>query len=120
MALVQVLLDQRPGPLPLTGTFVAKSSDPLDFIVNGVSIRKLGTPNGAAGVEIVIKDSTGKEVGYTSGTIAGDVVGARRAIVSQWGQSNLKPGETYSFTVQGVNAECASDGKDFYTAIIIY
>ena len=120
MALVQLLLDQHPGPLPIKGTFQCLSTEVFDFIVSGVSVRKPNTAVGAAGVEISITDKTGKEVGYTSGTIDGMVVGGRRAIVSQFGQTALNAGETYNFEVRPVFPECASDAKDFYTATIIY
>ena len=120
MALLQLLLDQHPGPLPIKGTFQCLSSDALDFIVNGVSVRKYGSPNGPAGIEIVITDSDGKQVGWTSGTIDGSVTGGRRSVISQFGQSSLKPGKTYNFVVQGISAEVASDKDDFFTATIIY
>jgi hypothetical protein len=120
MAMMEVLLNQHPGPLPLKGTFTCKASAPLDVWVQGVSIRKTGTQLGAAGCEIVITDSTGKELGYTSGTIDGNVAGGRRATVSQFGQTKLNAGEVYSFEVRPVFPEVASDARDFFTAIIIY
>jgi hypothetical protein len=120
MALVQLLLDQHPGPLPIKGTFQCLSTEVFDFIVSGVSVRKANTAVGAAGVEIVITDLKGKQVGYTSGTIDGAVLGGRRATISQFGQTSLNAGETYNFEVRPVYPECASDAKDFYTATIIY
>jgi hypothetical protein len=120
MALVQLLLDQHPGPLPIKGTFQCLSTEVFDFIVSGVSVRKPNTALGAAGVEISITDKTGKEVGYTSGTIDGTVMGGRRATIAQFGQTSLNAGETYNFEVRAVFPECASDAKDFYTATIIY
>ena len=120
MALVQQLLDQHPGPLPIKGTFQCLSTEVFDFIVSGVSVRKPNTALGAAGVEIYIFDKDGKQVGYTSGTIDGTLSGGRRATVAQFGQTSLSAGETYSFEVRPVFPECASDAKDFYTATIIY
>lgn len=120
MALVQQLLDQHPGPLPIKGTFQCLSTEVFDFIVTGVSVRKPNTALGVAGVEIILTDKNGKQVGYTSGTIDGTLMGGRRAIISQFGQTSLNAGETYNFEVRPVYPECASDGKDFYTATIIY
>jgi len=120
MALVQLLLDQHPGPLPIKGTFQCLSTEVFDFFVSGVSVRKPNTALGVAGVEIYITDHTGKQVGYTSGTIDGTVIGGRRAVVSQFGQTSLNAGETYNFEVRAIYPECLSDAKDFYTATIIY
>ncbi|HJW93143.1 MAG TPA: hypothetical protein VJ901_05960 [Thermoanaerobaculia bacterium] len=118
--MMEVLLNQHPGPLPLKGSFVCKASAPLDAFVQGVSVRKTGTQAGAAGCEIVITDKDGKQVGYTSGTIDGDVMGGRKATVSQWGQTKLNAGEQYNFEVRPVFPEVLSDQDDFFTAVIIY
>ena len=120
MALVQVLTEQHPGPLPIKGTFTCLSSEAFDVIVTGTSIRKLGSANGPAGVEIIIRDKNGKDVGYTSGVVDGNVAGGRRSCVSQFGQTSLIPGETYSYILQPVFPEVASDAKDFFNAVIIY
>ena len=119
MALIQVLLNQKPGPLPIKGTFQCLSTAELDFIVCGVSYRPPG-PVGAAGVEIVITDLSGKEVGYTSGTIDSGMPGDRKATVAQFGQSQLKAGVKYNFEVRSVFPECGSDKDDYYSAAIIY
>ena len=120
MALVQVLANQQRGPLPIKGTFQCLSSEAFDVFVTGVSWRRKGTQNVAAGVEIILTNHAGKQVGYTSGTITGDPPEIRRTIVSQWGQTSLNPGETYNFVIQPVFPECGSDNNDFYTATIIY
>ena len=120
MAMMEVLLYQRPGPLPIKGQFTCKASSPLDVFVQGASMRKTGTKTGPAGCEIEITDSKGKAVGYTSGTIDGAVLGGKRATVSQWGQTQLNAGETYNFEVRAVYPEVASDANDFFTAVIIY
>ena len=73
MALMQQLLDQHPGPLPIKGTFQCLSTEVFDFIVTGVSVRKPNTALGVAGVEIILSDHTGKE-----GDVAEDRRHARR------------------------------------------
>jgi hypothetical protein len=60
MAMMDVLLYQHPGPLPLKGSFQCKANQPLDVFVQGTSVRN--TKPGAAGCEIYIRDSSGKDV----------------------------------------------------------
>jgi hypothetical protein len=119
MAMVQLLLDQHPGPLPISGKFQCMSSETVDVIVTGVAYRKQGAPNGPAIVEIVIRKD-GKEVGKASGVVEGSAPGGWRAMVSQWGQMKLEAGETYEFVVQPALPEVASSEKHHYTATIVY
>lgn len=118
MAMLQLLLDQHPGPLPLTGTFQPRSSEVVDMIISGVAWRRGSSSTNTIGIELVIKDKDGNQVGYTSGTLDSGVI--RRAVVAQFGQMTLKWGETYSFTLQLLHADQNSDSNDFFTATIIY
>jgi hypothetical protein len=120
MAMLQVLLNQVKGPLPLKGTFQCRSSDIIDAIVTGVSYRKTGTPNGPAGVNLVITDSTGNTIGEATGRVEGSAVGGWRSMISQWGQMKLNAGETYNFEVRAAFPEVDSSSDNFFTATLVY
>lgn len=115
--ITQVLAAQKPGPLPLRGSFTCLADDDLDLFLTGTASRK--RDGGNASIVMKVKDKTGRIVFETAAAVYIGNHSINLPLVSQFKQARLVIGETYQWEIEtGEGSGSYSD--DVYSAVIIY
>ena len=119
MAVIQVLLESKQGPLPLKGQFQPQSDLVASVYFTGTA--QTSAPGQTIQVQLVIYDADGKDAGGTSGAVFSNEAKQHKTMLALL--ANQKPwefGQTYSFEITAVGPTTTSDANDFYSLTILY
>ena len=111
--MLQVILNQKPGPLPLNVTFQALSDGPSTLIVHG-SVWS-STANQKLGIAIQLD---GAQVGTAQ--IFSNGASTHRAVVPTYIPIKLQQGQHTLNLILLPGSQTTSDLNDFFTAVIDY
>jgi hypothetical protein len=111
--MLQVILNQKPGPLPINATFTALSDGPSTLIVHG-SVWTT-TANQKIGIAIQLD---GAQVGTAQ--IFSNTASTHRAVVPTYIPIQLKQGQHTLTLALLPSTPTTSDFNDFFTAVIDY
>ncbi|MDP8980646.1 MAG: hypothetical protein M3O35_08660 [Acidobacteriota bacterium] len=109
---VQVILNQKNGPLPVTVSFNAPTDGPCWLVVSGSVWTQ--TPNLSIGVEVSLD---GKPIG--SASIFSNAPSTHRAVVPTYIPLTLSIGPHQLFLGAATHGTI-SDSNDFFTAVLEY
>ena len=111
--MLQIILNQKPGPLPINATFNALSDGPSTLIVHG-SVWSTSA-NQKIGIAIQLD---GTQVGIAQ--IFSNGASTHRAVVPSYFAIKLQQGQ-HTLTLSLLpNSQTTSDYNDFFTAVIDY
>jgi len=119
MAVYQVLLDQRQGPLPIKGQFEPKGDNVPSLFFNGTA--SAARPGASLTVQVQIVDQDGKDAGSTSAIIVSNEAHQHKTLLAMF--INQKPfafGSTYTFYVTAATTDTLADENDYYSLMIAY
>ena len=119
MAVVQVLVDSKPGPLPLTGQFQPQGDLVPSIYFTGTA--QTSVPGVTIQVQVNIYDADGKDAGGTSGAVFSNEAKQHKTMLALL--INQKPwnfGQTYSYQILAVGPTTTSDANDIYSLTILY
>lgn len=119
MAVIQVLLDSHPGPLPLKGQFQAQADLVPSIFFSGTA--QTTAPGGTCQVQVEIFDQDGQPAGYTTAIVMSNETKQHKTMLALL--INQKPfnfGSTYTFVIQPTVSSTISDANDFYSVTILY
>ena len=111
--MLQVILNEKPGPLPLNITFNALSDGPSTLIVHGSVWSK--TADQKIGIAIQLD---GAQVGTAQ--IFSNAASTHRAVVPTYIPIKLQQGQHTLGLVLLPGTQTTSDFNDFFTAVIDY
>lgn len=110
---IQVILNQKPGPLPLTATFNSLSDAPSTLIVSG-SVWSIAV-NQTIGISIQLD---GVQVGTAQ--LFSNTGSTHRAVVPAYIPIKLQQGQHKLTLALMPNTQTTSDLNDYFTAVIDY
>jgi len=119
VAVIQILLDSHPGPLPLKGQFQPEGDLVPSVYLTGTA--QSSAPGFALEVQLVILDPDGKDAGSTSAVVYSNEAKQHKTLLALL--TNQKPwkfGETYTFYVTAGGQTTISDANDSYSLTILY
>lgn len=110
---IQVIFNQKNGPLPLNATFNAPSDAPIYLEITG-SVWS-ATANQPIGIGIELDGQTiGKAQVFSNGA------STHRAVVSSYVPIQLKQGQHQLNLIQLTGTTTTSDLNDLFTAVLHY
>ena len=109
---IQVILNQRKGPLPLTATFNAPSDAPSCLIISGSAWTQ--TANQTIGIEVTLD---GKPIG--SASIWSNAPATHRAVVPTYIPVKLAFGQ-HTIVLSAATSGTISDLNDFFDVVLDY
>jgi hypothetical protein len=118
MAVIQILLDSQPGPLPLTGTFQPQADLPPTLFLTGTAQTSSPVNPIMVGVSIILD---GKDAGGTTAVVMSNEAKQHKTLLAL--PANQKPwsfGQTYTYSIAATGPGTISDANDFYSLTIIY
>lgn len=110
---IQVILNQKQGPLPIQVSFNAPSDAPMYLEVTGSVWTQ--TANKMIGIDVVLD---GADVGNAQ--IFSNTSATHRAVVSTYIPIQLKQGQHQLVLKPLPNTTTVSDVNDFFTAVLHY
>jgi hypothetical protein len=119
MAAIQVLLDSKPGPLPLKGQFQPEGDLVPSVYFTGTA--QSSAPGATIQVQVNIFDADGKDAGGTSGVVFSNEAKQHKTMLALLiNQKPLSFGQTYSYEIFAAGPTTTSDANDFYSLTILY
>jgi|ERR1041385_5240189 hypothetical protein len=118
MAVIQILLDSKPGPLPLKGTFQPQADLVPCVYLTGTA--QTNTPS-TIQIELAILDKDGKDAGGTSVVVFSNEPNQHKTLLALL--TNQKPwnfGETYTYSITAASPGAFADANDFFSLTILY
>ena len=119
MAVIQVLVDSKSGPLPLTGQFQPQGDLVPSVYFTGTA--QTSAPGANIMVQVNIFDAEGKDAGGTSGLVFSNEAKQHKTMLALL--INQKPwsfGQTYTYQIYAAGPTTTSDANDFYSLTILY
>jgi hypothetical protein len=110
---VQVILNEKKGPLPLTATFNAPSDAPTCLVVTGSVWTQ--TANQTIGIEVSLD---GKPIGLAS--IFSNLQATHRTVVPTYIPLTLKFGPHTLTLSAAPGTTTISDINDFFSTVLLY
>lgn len=110
---IQVILNQKQGPLPINVTFDAPSDAPIYLEVTG-SVWTL-TANSLVGIAVELD---GQAIGAAQ--LFSNTASTHRAVVPAYFKIQLKQGQHTLVLNNLPNTQTVSDFNDYYTVVLHY
>ena len=118
MPIIQVLLDSKPGPLPLTGQFQALANTVPSFFLSGT--LQAASVSTQCTLDLQVYDQNKQDAGYSSSIVYSNEVRQHKNLLAlPINQKPLVYGSTYTFNVFS-EPFTLSDANDFYSLTIFY
>ena len=118
MAVIQILLDSQPGPLPLTGTFQPLADLPPTLFLTGTA--QTSAPGQTIQVDVAITLG-GQPAGGTGAVMMSNEAKQHKTLLAL--PANQKPwsfGQTYTYWITATGQGTISDANDYYSLTIVY
>lgn len=119
MAVIQVLLDSKQGPLPITGTFQPQADLVPSVYFTGTA--QSSAPGQTISVQVAIIDAQGRDAGSTSGVVFSNEAKQHKTMLGLL--INQKPwefGQTYTYSIAVSGPTTITDANDFFSLTILY
>ena len=119
MAVIQILLDSHPGPLPLQGKFQPQGDVPPALFLTGTA--QTSTPGNTIMIQLSILDQDRKNAGGTTAVVMSNEAKQHKTLLAlPADQKPWKFGQTYSYAIYVAGQNTISDANDFYSLTILY
>jgi hypothetical protein len=118
MAIIQVLLDSKQGPLPISGTFQPQA-DLVPSVYFSGTAQSSGP--GQIMVQVSIVDAQGQDAGGTTGVVFSNEAKQHKTMLALL--INQKPwefGQTYTYSITVSGPGTIADANDFFSLTILY